>query len=198
MSRPILRLLQSFVPLAVLLLGACTSNEPDGASSATSEPDAPAFVGPPSRITWRVYKSGQAAPGPGTEITLVNQSHTDRLEFYSEVRQSASTKVQNDEIVAALVEFFVDEEDFEDYAIQGSAPAGAIGQATQSLELEVDAQRRHMLWGVDRPAAERDCFTACRDALMYIWNDTYAAQAVENERGEAVFGTASQAPKKSR
>lgn len=180
--------------LLLLLLAACKSDaggkSPDGTagSDPSEESDEPSFVGPPSRVTWTLYKTGQ-------QITLVNETHTDPLDYYSDARQSSSTKIQTDEIVAALIEFF-GREGFDRYASPGAAPAAAIGQTSQSLEVEVEGQRRHVLWGVDRPEKERDSFVTCRDGLMEIWNATYAAQSVENERGEAVFGTSKSTTKK--
>jgi hypothetical protein len=157
---------------AVLALGlfflaaACT-----GGPSAGGKP--PSKTGVPSRITWRLYKTDH-------EITLVNESHSDRLELYSKAkeRREAATKVQNDEIVEAVLDYF-DRAGYQGFASTGSAPRAQIGRASQSLEVERQGRTTFMVWSPDRPEKERACFVICRDALVEIWNETYAAQTIE-------------------
>lgn len=150
---------------------ACSSTE-EGSNEET-------FVGPPTEMRWFLYKSGQT-------ISLVNESHTDRLELYSEVREKAGPKVVSDDVMDGLVEYF-EKQGFDEHAKDGPAPATGSPQLTQALEVRADDHVSHMLLGPGSTEEERQSFQECSSAFMEVWNLTYQAQAVENERGKAIF-----------
>jgi hypothetical protein len=158
--------------LAASLALACASG---GSGSPTDED----FVGPPTQVRWFIYKTGQT-------ITLVNDSHTNRLELYSELREAAGPKVAGDAEMAALVGY-MEEQDFDRYAVDGPAPPSGGPDWFQALELEVDGRARHMLLGTASTREQRATFNGCATALMTLWNLTFQSQAIDNEAGDAIF-----------
>ena len=160
--------------LAALLATACTSTGDDAPT------DAAAVAGPPTQVTWHLFKTGQV-------IALVNEAHTDRVELYSQVREEAGPKVTTDAIMDGLVDFFVDEQHFDEHAQPGPAPTAGTEQYSQAIELRVDDDVSHMLLGPSSTPEQRETFNACAEAVMTIWNWTYQAQAVQNEQGKDIF-----------
>lgn len=155
------------------LVAACTSTGENGGKDE-------AYVGPPTQVSWLLFKSGQV-------ISLVNDSHSDRLELYSEVREHAGPKVTSDEVMDGLVDYLKDEQNFDEYAHDGPAPAAGNAQVTQALELRIGDRVSHMLMGPGSSPKEREAFLACAQAVGTIWNATFQLQAVENDKDKAIF-----------
>lgn len=161
--------------MACTLAAACSSTD------AAPGNEAELFVGPPTQVRWIMFKSGQT-------ISLVNRSHTDPLKLYSEVREEVGPKVTTDDVMDGLVQHF-EEQGFGDHAQDGPAPTTGDAQYTQALELEVGGRVTHMTLGSVSSEEEREVFYSCSSALMTVWNLTYQVQAVENDKGEAIFRT---------
>lgn len=118
-------------------------------------------------------------------MTVVNESHTDRVQLYSEKRDEASTKVARDEVMEALIER-VRKVGFANYAEEGPAPATS-SQWSQGIEVKTDKGTHHMLVGpgVDRGAA--NAFRQSREAFLGIYNNIFGAQSVNVGQDEKIF-----------
>jgi hypothetical protein len=148
-----------------------------GCSSAGSGDEA----GPPRSIAVSLIGYG---PAP---FELVSESHTSRVELYSQERQSASTKVLADEVMGALVEH-LDELGFDGYARPGTAPAGGGGTAFAKA-IEVEEEGREAWWPLQPTAGKTELKsfnTAVRDFLE-IYNLTQGWQSVDNTLGGEYF-----------
>ena len=121
----------------------------------------------------------------GTVLTIVNESHTDRLEFYSQERTDTSTKVASDEVLGALIEY-IDEQGFGKFARGGPAPSQS-DDWTQSIEVSDGDGARHMLVRSGVTADQASTFRGSRDAFISIYNNVYQAQAIQVDPGEQPF-----------
>jgi len=147
-----------------------------GCSSAGSGDKA----GPPRSIAVSLIGYG---PAP---FELVSASRTSPVELYSEERPSASTKVQVDEVMEALIEH-LDELGFDGYARPGTAPQDG-GQAFAKA-IQVEEEGRQAWWPLQPTAgkAELKSFnTAVRDFLQ-LYNQTQGWQSVDNTLGGEYF-----------
>ena len=160
-------LLVSALLAALAGLGACASAGPRGGAQ-----------GDPVRVSFRDYRTG-------TELALVNESHTDRLDLYSKQRSDASTKVAADEIVDALIEYFEDQ-GFYRSAREGRAPV-RTDEWTQAIEVETPDGAKTLLAGRASNASDAETFRESRDAFIAIYNNVYQAQAVEATPGDELF-----------
>ena len=150
----------------LLCLAAC--------KSAPKEPEAdPAPSGKPVRMAYLTYNSQQ-------RFVLVNESHTDRTEFYSNTRplEDAGTKVSTDEVVEETVKFF-DSKGFFAKAADGPAPASGQGTYIQALEVEREGRAVHIALTKSASKDERALFYECAQALLLIYNNTYQLQSVD-------------------
>jgi hypothetical protein len=139
--------------------------------ASTSASSSPAFDAAPTVVVFTDYRSG-------TSLTLVNEVHTSRVDFYSSMRSNASTKVATDEVVSALVEFFADQ-GFTRHA----APGRARGRSTQSLELERAGQRIHMSLSAASGSDEARVFRTCRQGFIELYDQIYQLQSVDKVPG---------------
>ena len=114
------------------------------------------------------------------KLALVNESHTDPSEQYSQRRkpEDAMTKVGHDEVVAALLERF-DEHDFFKLSEAGPAPTAGAGTWSMALEVERKDGLRHMALGASSTAKQRECFTLCRTDFVQLYSSILGLQAVE-------------------
>lgn len=154
---------------AGLLAVACSSAPP-------SNPDAPSE---PLRVGYVDYRNQ-------TVLELVNTAHTDRLEQYSQVRESASRKVQSNEVMQALVEF-LDQNGFPELAQPGRAPAQADERVLWSLELERGGAASHVTYPAGLPADQKRRYGLLWQAFLDTYNSTYSLQAVKVKAGETPF-----------
>ena len=113
-------------------------------------------------------------------LALVNESHTDPSEQYSQRRKAedAMTKVGHDEVVAALLERF-DEHGFFKLAETGPAPTAGAGTWNMVLEVERKGGLRHMALGSASTSKQRECFTLCRTDFVQLYSSILGLQAVE-------------------
>jgi hypothetical protein len=155
-------LARSALLLAGLLMGVL------GLAGCKSTPSAgPAH---PQRVAWADYRTG-------VWLELVNETHTGRVEQYSELRTDASRKVQTDEIIGAFVQLMRDE-GFADHARPGPAPRGTDGQVVMALELADGDKVEHMLAWKGMPAEERKTMLSLAQNFADLFNATYGLQAV--------------------
>jgi len=172
-TRPARRLvLAALAGLALVLV-------PAGCASSARKP---AAGGSPIRVTWRDYRTGNL-------LELLSESHTSKVELYSEKRDSASVKVQEDRFMEGLLEF-LELEHFAERAGAGRAPREGRELWTQSLEVERDGEVTHMAVGSRSPADDRLVFQRCVQGFIELYNATQAYQAVENPEGSYEFRSA--------
>jgi len=111
---------------------------------------------------------------------LVNESHSNRTELYSERQpiDRATTKVSPDEVVDAIVDYFR-EQGFFDIAVRGAPPANVAQNASQLLEVALPDGLYHaaLRKGVTKEYATT--FQTCSKALLDVYNSTMQLQAVE-------------------
>ena len=153
--------------LAALGLSACASTS---ASASKSE----VLKTRPLRVHFVDWRSGQ-------NLTLVDQSHTDRSELYSKTQplSDAGTKVTTDEVLEETLKFFR-ESGFFDHATKGAAAAGGSGGgAAQSLEVETPDETVHMDLGRLTSPADGKVFRRCRDNFAALYNNVYQLQSVD-------------------
>lgn len=131
------------------------------------------LTGKPLRVRYLAYRSGQS-------LQLVNESHTDPHRLYSQKVsvQEASTKVQSDEVMDALVER-LREHGFFDRAQNGPAPSMKASNYSQAFEIESQEGVKH--WKVLDKSSEKDRrdFLLCAKDFVDLYNETIQMQAVD-------------------
>jgi hypothetical protein len=182
--------LHRLAPLLLLVLGsACSSPHSSAKDTAAKDPRANRAE-PISDEDWNKLRSERPHGDPlavrftdfrsNRRLALVNQSHTDPSELYSQKkkREDSLTKVGHDEVVAALVERF-EEHGFFKTAEAGPAPAAGAGAWTMALEVERKDGPRHMCLGAGSSAKEREVFTLCRTDFVTLYSSILGLQSVE-------------------
>lgn len=165
LSLPVALPLALSVALPAALLGAC----------ASTHAEAPAAVGVPARVRVVSYRSGQA-------FELVNESHSDRVELYSQKRGSAETKVQTDEVLDELL-VQMRRSGFFDLAEPGAAPAAGGAALTRAIEVETPQGSWHLVIGAGTDADTLKVFEPCFAGFLDLYNRTYQLQSVDPARG---------------
>ena len=154
--------------LVPLVLAACSSTGNSGGSGETRAVS----------VTLLGYGSDP--------FQLVSDSHTSRVDLYSTETRNPSTKVQDDDVMIAMVEH-LDELGFNDFARPGSAPAD--GGRAFSRAIQVDVEGTRAWWPLTAGAGQseiRNFNTAIRDFLA-LYNLTAGYQSVQNELGGDFF-----------
>jgi hypothetical protein len=177
--------------LGLFLPSACSS--PKGSSKDASSGDPRANRSEPiSDEDWNKLKPARPHGEPQAvhftdfrsqrRLALVNESHTDPSEQYSQARkiEDAMTKVGHDEVVAALIERF-EEHGFFKLAEPGPAPASGAGTWTMTLDVERKQGRCHMSLGGISGAKEREVFALCRTDFVTLYSDILGLQAVQGQ-----------------
>jgi len=164
-----------FAALPLLVLAACAGPR----SGRYSSSSASNYISPdgPIRVTFRDYRSGLV-------MNLLNESHSDPVEYYSQPRNDASTKIQNDEIIDALIEVF-EAKGFERMKFDGPAPQHG-GGASRALAIEKHGRIQHIVFRQEDARANRLAFNDCAAAFLEINNLTYGAQTVEGGKFSGV------------
>lgn len=151
-------------------------------------------VGTDGNLEW---KSGEPARVRLTDarkgllvFELRNDAHSDRVEFYSESRDDATTKVTTDEVMDELLSYLKDQA-FGRLAVDGTARGGAW---TIEVEVGQPGATRVSHVAVDQSTPQKDLerLQACRAAIFYIYNNTFQAQTIQNEDGRFFFENPSQ------
>lgn len=180
--------MRTAILLMILALPLAGCANPTGAGGGSASGQHSVMTTAPARATFIDY-------GDFMRLSLVNEAHTDPVEYYSEVRSNASTKITSNEILAATIEYF-DELGFSQYAQQGFAPRQGAKGELQSLEIETETGVRHLLYGQQASPAARKAFVQCVMAWQEIYNHTPQAQAMSNRAGGDLFEAQQQKTKK--
>jgi len=159
---------RALLPLCAALAGACGSTGADGSSSHPRE-IAVGLVG---------YGS--------SPFQLVSESHTSRVELYSNERKDASTKVLNDEVMQALVDH-LDELGFDGYAHPGSAPSQTGGAIAKAIEVDEAGQRHWWALTAGASADELKSFNLAVRDFLGLYNIAQGWQSVDNSLGGDYF-----------
>lgn len=169
------RALFVFAALPLLVLAACAGPRSSNYSSSGESN----YISPNGaiRVTFRDYRSGLV-------MNLLNESHSDPVEFYSQPRNDASTKIQTDEIVDALLEVF-DAKGFERMQYEGPAPQNG-GGASRAIAVERRGRIQHIVFRPQDARTDRLAFNDCAAAFLEISNLTYGAQTVEGGKFSGV------------
>lgn len=132
------------------------------------------LTGRPLRVRYLAYRSRQS-------LQLVNESHSDPHRLYSQKVsvEEASTKVQSDEVMDALVER-LREHGFFDRAQVGPAPPMSSSSYSQAFEVEGPDGVKH--WKVLDKSSEKDRrdFLLCAKDFVDLYNETIQMQAVDH------------------
>jgi hypothetical protein len=160
---------RSGVALCALALAACISAGSDSGRSTE-----------PRRVSVSLIGYGSSP------FRIVSESHTRRVDLYSSVSASPSTKVQTDDVVVALVEH-LEELGFESYSHRGKAPDQVTHAFTHGFEvLDEGASAWWPLTAAAGPTELKNFNTAVRDFLD-LYNLTASYQRVDNEVGSDYF-----------
>jgi hypothetical protein len=155
------------------LLSACAS------TSSGYSGEGPVVDAAPGRVTFIDYSDF-------VRLNLVNMAHSDPVEYYSEVRSTASTKITYNEVFAAMIQYF-DDQGFSRLSQPGYAPPSGSRETVQALEVETEAGTRFLVYGKRSTEAERKTFRECVVAWQEVFNRTQQAQAVSNTAGGGLF-----------
>ena len=146
--------------LVLVLLGSCASTGGSGLPDPESER---------VRVTLLDFESGN-------EFALVNEGSVDKLEFYSEARSNANTKVATDEIVGAVVEL-LEIEGVWSRMVEGAAVPGA--GATKAIEVVSGDRVRHVLRRGTDSTEDLLAFRNCQLGFLTIYQNVTSLQAIE-------------------
>lgn len=157
------------------LFGSCAATDSGyGSTDGESQDDAT-----PGRVTFIDYSDF-------IRLNLVNMAHSDPVEYYSEVRTTASTKITYNEVFTAMLDYF-DDQGFSRVASPGFAPATGSRGAVQALEVETESGTRFLVYGEDADEEQRQTFRDCVIAWQQVFNRTQQSQAVSNTSGGTLF-----------
>src|SRR5881628_3803421 len=118
-----------------------------GFLTACSSPGAAPDGGAALLVTLHDFRSGK-------RFELASESHTNRVEYYSDQRSDAARKVLPDQAMVAFVEE-LDHQGFGKHARTGHAPAVAQGDMIRwGLEVESRSGQTHWLVGTGSPPAD--------------------------------------------
>ncbi len=131
-------------------------------------------------VTLHNYKNGQ-------RFELASESHTSRVEYYSQARGDAVRKVQTDDVMAALVDE-LERQGLQEHGQRGRAPTIGSGAVIRwGFELERGGESSHWLIGPGSSSADWQAFQQCRDTFLQFYNTTVSFQTVNNESGKKLF-----------
>jgi len=152
--------------LSLALLSGCAGSPsaPEASLSAT-----------PARVRFMDYRQG-------TAFELVNEAHTDRVEFYSKVRSDTMTKVANDEVMGALLEY-IQTSGFHRHARSGVAPRQSSSYRWGG-EVETKSGTVFMLVNDQTPKGKRQAFLDCYMNHVNLWSNVFQLQRVDTDPGE--------------
>ena len=120
-------------------------------------------------VTYRQTSSGVA-------MSIVNESHTDRLEKYSSTGGDASVKVASDEVMAELLRL---ESKLGLETMPGPSPAGGAPGLLGSIEIRDARGERHAILTNASSASMKSTFVEYQVNFISLFNMIYAPQAVE-------------------
>jgi hypothetical protein len=175
--------------LAVLLASAACSS-PHSSKAADSKDPRVNRAEPVSDADWNAARKPRPHGEPqavrftdfrsNRHLALVNESHTDAAEQYSQQRklEDSMTKIGHDEVVAALLERF-ESNGFFKVAEEGPAPQAGVGVWVMTLEVERKGGLRHLSLGASSSVKEREVFSHCNADFIQLYSDVLGLQAVQ-------------------
>ncbi|MEM7518353.1 MAG: hypothetical protein AAF368_15705, partial [Planctomycetota bacterium] len=125
-------------------------------------------------------------PLQGQRLELVNATHTDPVELYSQTRERANRKVATDEILEALIEKFNNEE-FQTYSAPGGVPEGAMDERGTAIVVDVAGERRAIWGNLRTPERKLLALNKCIAAFIQVYSNIYALQKKDLRAGEDPF-----------
>ncbi len=131
------------------------------------------------RVTFRDYTIDR-------HFELASESHTDRVSYYSQVRDDAARKIQHDGVMRALTNE-LERQGYKRHAQEGNAPRQSGGILRGSLQIEDGEHTSHWVVGRGTDAQERIDFNTCMQTFFELYNASQGLQAVDNDRGPAFF-----------
>lgn len=137
--------------------------------------------GSPTRITLRDYRTGLA-------LELVNDAYDDRVEYYSRrlPEGSASRKFTTDRDIDGLLAV-LDDQGFEGWAQEGSAPRDGATVISSSIEVERNGRTRHWKIGDGSDPKSRDGLINSKKVFTVLYQQTPGYQAIDNAQGSFEF-----------
>ena len=157
--------------LCALVVGCASSSSGSGGASAEE--------GERMRVTLRDYKGGNV-------FELVSESHTSRVDYYSEARSDASRKIQTDEVMEVLIKE-LEKQGLKKHRQEGRAPSQGGAVISWGIEVEEGPQTDHWVVGKGSAVDEIQAFNECRNAFLQLYNITASYQAIENPEGKQIF-----------
>lgn len=114
-------------------------------------------------------------------LVLVNESHTDPGELYSQKRsmEQSLTKVGSDEILDALRERWTNQGFFK-LAQRGPAPLSGGGRYTTALEFTRAGESWHLLSSGSGDAKARSVYVSCVSDFVQLYTSILQLQSVDN------------------
>lgn len=117
---------------------------------------------------------------------LASESHTSRVDYYSQSRKDAARKIQSDEVMGALLGE-LERQGLKDHEAAGPAPSAGGGVLEYGLEVERAGASGHWLIGKGTVPEEAIAFHECAKTFFELYNVTLSLQSVENPEGKALF-----------
>lgn len=188
--RRLLSNLPCLLTVLLSLLGSC--NGP--ANSSRNEADPRLRAEPITDEEWQAARparpQGDAVEARyldyrnGRNLTLVNESHTDAGDLYSERRKldQSLTKVGRNEILDALEER-LREQNFFKYARSGPAPTQGGGRYTTALEFRRADRVYHLVSTGGGGEAERKSYISCVNDFIQLYTSILQLQSVDGAPG---------------
>ena len=167
------RLIPTFITCA--LLAACSSTGGSGGRSSSGD----GAEGEPIILVYTYFQTGAS-------MELANESHTNRLNQYSEPRSNANRKVQSDDLMKDLIDY-LDAKGFSKEAIQGDPPYMTGGDLSWTLQLERPSGKSYVAESKTSSTREKRRLRIYSQAFLSTYNATQGWQAVKIESGEMPF-----------
>jgi len=165
--------------LRTLLLFSALSLVPLLTASGCSSTGGSSSDGGRVRVTLRDYKGGHS-------FELVGESHTSRLEYYSQVRDSAARKIVPDDIAGALVSE-LNKRGFKKNKKPGRAPSQGGQLLTWGFEVADTSGVDHWVIGRGSSPAEAQAFLNSHQIFFELYNAVTSYQTIQNEQGRSFF-----------
>jgi len=150
--------------LLATLLGACGSTPP-----ITPEIQ-------PCKVTLKDYRAN-------LDLFLINEAHTSKSDYYSQVRNNASTKVIPDLDMGALM-LQLDEFGFFEVAETGFRRTPG---ARSTLMVERGGLKYSLSQVLDRDASVIKKIENCNQAFRAMYDAHYSMQVIHNNQGKELF-----------
>lgn len=156
-------MVRTLLVLFLLLSSAC--------ATGPTRQAAPRSPAQPARVVFRHIERNQT-------MALVNGAHTDRVELYSQQRRDWSTKVAEDEVMDALIEYLYGPSRFFDHARPGPAPTGGY---LKYGEAQLAGGTFHWAIHANSPLEEKQAFLRWQTNFLALWDSVAQLQSVAGE-----------------